>query len=305
MGSDSRHSSDALAVLVVGTDTLIEALPARPIQLAHACGLLGYELVIPLSWGDELVAEAALRAVESRTGKPAVLCSCPVVRQRLFHQGGDLAPSVVSVASPPVAIARFLRQRLGARLASLSFVGRCPDARTSEFDFALDPPELLERLQLAGIELSMQPAVFVDQVPPDRRRFASMPGGCPTPELLWQRCNETVLAQLECHDFQVELAQHLLSPHAVLVDPAPAAGCSCSGVTHVTAGRSARIAAASLEPPRSASPIFAEPVFIELAVALPHSDERPRHTGTAPASRNRAPMAVTPTSALQVAGNPE
>src|SRR5688572_9953136 len=67
-----RKSPETLAVLVVGTDTLIEALPARPIQLAHACGALGFDLVVPLSWGDELVAEAALRALEPRDHTPAV-----------------------------------------------------------------------------------------------------------------------------------------------------------------------------------------------------------------------------------------
>lgn len=301
MGLEGRHSPGSLAVLVVGTDTLIEVLPARPIQLAHACSALGYDLVIPLSWGDELVAEAAVQAIESRGGRPTVLCSCPVVRQRLFQCGSDLTPSVVSLVSPPVALARFLRERLGSQLGSLTFVGRCPDARTSEFDVALEPPDLLHRFRQHGVELAVQPAVFVDVVPPDRRRFASLPGGCPTPETLWQRCNETALAQLEGQDFQVELAQHLMSPYPVLVDPAPAAGCACSGVTHMTAGRSARIAAASLEPPRSPTPVFPEPVSPELIAGLSFESRPEEKAFRGRLGVSRAPMAVTPRSAIRIA----
>ena len=84
MEAEKGVSPDGLAIVVIGTDTLIEALPARPIQLAHACGALGFDLAIPLSWGDELVAEAALRALEARPG-PAVLCTCPLVRRRLLR----------------------------------------------------------------------------------------------------------------------------------------------------------------------------------------------------------------------------
>src|SRR4029450_14080932 len=50
MEADSERSPDGLAIRIFGTDTLIEALPARPIQLANACSELGFDLAIPLSW---------------------------------------------------------------------------------------------------------------------------------------------------------------------------------------------------------------------------------------------------------------
>src|SRR3972149_2302342 len=62
------RDGDRLTILVVGNDTVIEALPARPIQLAHACGRAGFDLVVPLSWGDQLVAEAARAAAACRQG---------------------------------------------------------------------------------------------------------------------------------------------------------------------------------------------------------------------------------------------
>ena len=130
MELEFRKSPEQLAVLVVGTDTIIEALPARPIQLAHACGELGFDLVIPLSWGDELVAESAVRILESGSPKQAILCSCPLVRQRLLQSGADLADVMVSLAPSPAAVARHLRDSMGKRLGSLTYAGRCPGAST-------------------------------------------------------------------------------------------------------------------------------------------------------------------------------
>lgn len=301
MESESSKSPEKLAVLVVGTDTLIEALPARPIQLAHACGALGFDLAVPLSWGDELVAEAALRSLESWGREPAILCSCPLVRQRLLHAGSDLARSLVSLESAPVAVARHLRATLGGRIASLSFVGRCPSAKPPEYDASFDPPELFATLRAQGIQVQNQPDTFFDRIPPDRRRFVSLPGGCPTPEALWQRCNERTLVEAEGPDFSIEIAQHLLSPRSILVDAAHAIGCSCSGVTHSSTGVSVRVAVTSLEPPRSTTPIITDEVVQGLVLSVAESP-KPFTDSTYEEATvlERPPMAVTPASALAV-----
>ena len=301
MESELRTSPEKLAVLVIGTDTLIEALPARPIQLAHACGALGFDFVVPLSWGDELVAEAALRALQSRGHEPALLCSCPLVRQRVLHAGSDLARSMVSLVSSPVALARHLRATLGVRVASLSFAGRCPSAKAPDYDASYDPPELFAMLRDRGVQVQNQPDVFFDRIPPDRRRFVSLPGGCPTPEALWQRCNERTLIEVDGPDFSIEIAQHLLSPRSILIDPAPAIGCSCSGVTHSSTGVSVRVAVTSLEPPRSTTPVVTDDVLPQLALVI---EEIPKSLGDSGfvdrQTPERPPMAVTPASALPV-----
>ena len=296
MESEQRTPPETLAVLVVGTDTLIEALPARPIQLAHACGALGFDLVIPLSWGDELVAEAALRTLESRSPGPAVLCSCPLVRQRLLQTGADLEGAMVSLAPSPVAVARHLRATIGSRLGSLSYVGRCPAAATPEYDVSYDPVALFGILRDQGIQLQAQPDAYQDRLPADRRRFVSLPGGCPSPDHLWQRCNEMTLVEIEASDLAVELAQHLLSPHPVLVDVAVTLACHCCGVTHSTTDFSARVAVASLEPPRSTTPIVTDAVIPELTMAV----SEPARSFSVEPSSERPPMAVTPPSALKV-----
>lgn len=291
---ESRSSPDGLAILVVGTDTVIEALPAGPIQLANACGALGFDLTIPLSWGDELVAEAALRTLESRGRVPALLCSCPMVRQRLLQAGSELADTLVSLVSSPVAVARHLRATLGARVRSISYVGGCPGASAPEFDRTYDPQEFFALLRDRGVEIRAQPDVFLDTIPPDRRRFTSLPGGCPTPDLLWQRCHEMTLVEVDGADLSVEIAQHLLSPHSTLIDPGPAVGCACSGVTRSTTGLSVRVAVTSLEPPRSLTPVVSNEAGSDLnsePLGARSGDARKPNSG-------RPPMAVTPPSAL-------
>lgn len=301
MGLETRTSPEKLAVLVIGTDTLIEALPARPIQLAHACGALGFHLTIPLSWGDELVAEAALRSLESRGPAPAVFCSCPIVRERLLQAGSDLAGAMVSLVSSPVAVARHLRSTLGTRLRTLSFVGRCPSATTPEYDLAYDPEEFFAMLRTRGVDLQRQSDVFLDLVPPDRRRFVSLPGGCPTPEVLWRRCNERTLVEVEGRDLSIELAQQLLSPQPILVDAATALGCSCCGVTEAATGPSVRVAVTSLEPPRSRTPVVSDAIVPSLALAVEVSHGQLMNRGDQAAGvRYRPPMAVTPSAALRL-----
>jgi hypothetical protein len=300
MESEFRKSPESLAVLVVGTDTLMEVLPARPIQLAHACGALGFDLVIPLSWGDELVAEAALRALETRPPAPAILCSCPLVRQRLLQAGGDLATALVAVAASPVAVARHLRSTLGKRLGSLSFVGKCPGAAPPDYDVSYEPAELLGMFRDRGIHIQHQPDVFLDRVPPDRRRFVSLPGGCPTPEALWQRCNERTLVEIESQDLALDVAQHLMSPQSTLVDVATSVGCFCSGVTTSATDIAVRVAVASIEPPRSSTPVISDAIVADLDANVhePAKSFAGTTYGTA-AVPDRPPMAVTPPNALR------
>ncbi len=46
--------------IILGADAVLGALPASPVQLAHACLALGFELAAPATWGDELIAEGCL-----------------------------------------------------------------------------------------------------------------------------------------------------------------------------------------------------------------------------------------------------
>lgn len=321
MREDPAPPRGGISVLVIGNDTLIEMLPARPIQLAHACRRAGFDLVLPLSWGDELVADAALSVLADRPATPAVLCSCPLVRRRLLHAGPELSAAMVSTVSSPVALSRHLRASMGPQLASLAFVGRCPSARAPEYDLVLHPEELRTIFTTQRISVDEQPDVFENVLPPDRRRFASLPGGCPSPEQLWHRCNERVAVDLEARDLPVDLGQMLLSSQSLLVDVAPALGCTCSGVTTSTTGRLARIAVASIEPPRAPASVIEAAAGIDLTeefpvrvAALAATSDRettiqtlrddPGRIDPAPTRATRPPIAVTPPSALRISPRP-
>jgi hypothetical protein len=303
--------SENLAIAVVGNDALIEALPARPIQFAHACLAAGFDLVFPESWGDELVAEATLRALGGRSGQPAVFCACPIVRQRLLASGVELASLLVNTVAPPVAVARHVRALYSARIGQLMYIGDCPAAGPPDYDVRYRTAEFLALLADSGIDVLAQPTVFDAVLPPDRRRFASLPGGCPAPETLWELGHQRALVELSHGggEFATELAQQLLARQSALVDVAPALGCVCSGVTATTPGSHARVAVASLEPPRAPNPVvesaivdsLAEPVYgVPRATFL-----RDRVGGTAPGSADaathvtsRPPVAITPPRAL-------
>jgi hypothetical protein len=208
---------------------------------------------------------------------------------------------MVSLASPPVALARHLRATVGARLTSLSFVGACPSAKSPEYDVAYTPEEFFGILRARGIALDDQPDVFSDRIPPSRQRFNSLPGGCPTAESLWRRGGQRTLIELESDGFPVELAQHLVSSEKILVDAASALGCSCSGVTSATTGYSSRIAVTSLEPVRATAPIIVSDESQDLK--LPIEDVANKDLdfqGPTSVPARRAPIAVTPVNALRV-----
>jgi hypothetical protein len=243
-------------VAVIGNDAVLAALPAHPIQLAHACYLLGYSLVIPASWGDELVADLVLRALDERGRQPAVVCSCSFVRDRLLAGGRELASFLIDSVSPPVAVARYLRAlHVGPRL-HLTYVGGCDGGRDPIYDERMQPESLLARLAAAGIDVAEQPVLFDDVVPPDRRRHFSLPGGCPTPEALWDRQARWRLVESGEGDLTSELAERLMGHETIVVDVSVRLGCVCAGAGRAASPASARLAVMSLEPPRSPLPVL-------------------------------------------------
>ena len=264
------------SIAILGADALLAALPATPVQLAHACMLAGYQSVVPASWGDELIAAASLRALEKFGTLPAIQCSCPLVAHRLLAAGADLRPFLLSLVAPPVAIARYLRSAHAPAKLRLTFVGRCPGAADESIDARLTPEELLAIFADRGITLEDQPRVFDSVLPPDRRRHRSQPGGLPTPEMLWSvggsaNGGRRSLVELHGEELPVELAQHLLAGKPVLIDVAGKLGCLCSGATPGADARKIRSSVTALEPPRAPSPVIDERVPVELELPLPAS----------------------------------
>jgi hypothetical protein len=255
-------------VAIVGTDAVLAAAPATPVQIAHACLRRGFTVAVPASWGDELVAAETARQLTTRDRGPAVMCVCPFVRARLLGPGADLAPFLVSLVSPPVAVARYLRSAYGERGVHVTYIGACPGADDPSIDARLTPDAFIADLAERGIALSEQPLVFDSIVPPDRRRWCSLPGGVPNPEVLAGETDGRILIEIERDDVTAELAQHIIAREHVLLDLAPGLGCACSGAIGLVSPNRARAAVAAAEPPRALSPVIDSGATVSLNIPV-------------------------------------
>lgn len=253
-------------VAIVGNDAILAALPARPMQLAHAILACGYDLVVPVSWGEEVVAEHALRAISARDGAPAIFCACPTLRARLLAAGSELAPFLLSLVAPSVATARYLRALQPEVPLRITLIGGCPDSVDPSIDIRVAPHDFLHLLANRGITLDRQPAVFDSVVPPDRRRYYSLPGGCPAPRALESRAPDCRLVTITEEGFPAELAEYLLGSERVLIDLSPRLGCACCGGfgDREHRGLSGREEILRHEPPRSPTPILDHDVVVSV-----------------------------------------
>ncbi|HET7458779.1 MAG TPA: hypothetical protein VFJ74_14115 [Gemmatimonadaceae bacterium] len=285
------------SVVILGNDAVIAARPATAVQLAHACQRVGYDAAVPASWGDELVAAESVRQVRARGDGAAILCACPHVEARLLAPGPDLAPLLVGVVAPPVAVARYLRRLYGGHPVHLTYVGACPSASADaasaspSIDSAVLPADFLRTLAEHGVRVADQPTVYDSVIPPDRRRFCSLPGGAPSPSCLWDPEHGVThtLVEIAGDDYRAELAQHLLAHRRSVVDLAPRLGCACSGAMTAAAHANSRSAVAATEPPRANGPVVEPPPGLELSrVIVP----RPPSALTPPSSMR----AISPTA---------
>jgi hypothetical protein len=267
--TQGSHTSSVPTIVILGTDLLLAARPATPVQLAHACLAAGYGAAIPVSWGDELLATSiASRAVEC-ANEPAIACACPYVRDRFI--GSELERFLLSVASPPVACARYVRALYGGAV-HVTYVGVCPAAEDASIDARYAPGEFLARLRDLGIDVAEQPVVFESVIPPDRRRYESLPGGAPTNDALQRAGASLSLVELEGEDYVIALAQRLLERETVLVDVAPRLGCACAGGSSEGPMRAAVIA---MEPPRARTSVVESSVDVDLSPP-PRTAPRPQ-----------------------------
>src|SRR5687768_6238723 len=271
------------SVAILGSDALLAARPATPVQLAHACQAAGYAAVYPVTWGDELLAAACTRRVAARADEPAIFCACPHVNDALLEVGSDLARFLVPLVAPPVACARYLRALYGYNRVRITYIGACPGAHDPAIDARLTPMQFLGVLTQLDIKLQELPEVFDSVIPPDRRRHRSIPGGTPTPEVLASDGAGRRLEEVIDDDWKTELAQRLLLKDRALFDLAPALGCHCAGARPGVAPAAARPSVVALEPPRASSDVIDPHVAVDVDRTLPVIASRPRDVASVPA----------------------
>ena len=266
----ARPSSDTqirvYEIAIVGNDMLLAALPGRPVQLAHATLAAGYDLVVPVSWGEELLAEHMLRVLEHPGPIPLIVCACPLVRRRLLASGNEIVPHLLSTVAPPAATARYLRALQPDVAMRITYLGGCSGAHDTAIDQIIEPLDFLRHLEERAISVFRQPSVFEAMVPPDRRRHWSLPGGTPSRDAIRERGDTAHFLVVDGRDLASEIADHLIAGERALLDIAPTVGCACAGAVEVHQTQGSRDAVMALEPPRSPLPV----IDVDMRITLEH-----------------------------------
>lgn len=256
--------SPVLRAVILGSDALLAARPATPVQLARACLREGFDFVAPVSWGEELLAERVVAALEPGSPSATIAAHCPFVAEALRSQRPSGTRCISGVA-PPVAAARYLRTALGPRPVHVTYVGGCPGATVPDVDEWLPPQELLSRLLDHGVIPEEQPHHYDGVLPPERARYASLPGGIPAPDWLVDTAGAVVREAAPAT--LAAVTSEITRP--TVIDLQVATGCVCADD---------RFAVAQLEPPRSRQPVIDRSLAVGLANAsIAHVEEAPFH----------------------------
>jgi hypothetical protein len=277
--SELTAPTSAQSFLILGTDAVLAARPATSVQLAHACAAIGFDVVVPASWGDEIIAHSvALRVRDS--AQPLVQCSCPLVARRFAEYAGVLDGMMIRFVPPPIATARYVRALYSGYALRITYAGDCPIGTLDAIDEQLSCAALSELLARRGIDVAAQPTEFDSVIPPDRRRHFSEPGGVPSPSALQRIAGTSNVVELAAGDMPADLAQHLLDAERALLDIAPALGCRCSGASAGSENVDARARVRAHEPPRAATPVVDQEIQIPISaddVQSPEPAPEPTH----------------------------
>jgi len=275
-----------LAAVILGNDAVVSARPGTAAQLANACTAAGFDLVVPPTWGDELVAITYLEQLAGRDEHVIVGCACPRVAE-LLARGPNHAPAV-SLAAPPVAVARALR-RIYSDAILITYVGDCPSSADSSIDVRFSPAALFAQLERQGVAIADQSSELDPRHADRWRRYASIPGGLPALRFLGRAPVERVLRTLDAAPF--ESGAIAPSRANVLIDLARAARCECGGD---------RDRIEDCEPARSMVPVVRPPSDLVMG-----PDPTPARTRAAtPRGTTRLPMTVRVGASLAPAGVP-
>jgi hypothetical protein len=248
-------------VAILGTDALLAARPVDPVQLSRACQSAGFDLVVPVSWGEEVIATYVGERLASRRSSTMVVSACPLVNRQVMAT--PMAAPVLQTVSPPIASARYLRAALSPRDVHITYVGACPGAASPEIDVHCLPDVLFTRLVEAGIDANRQPKHLDGQLPADRARYASSPGGLPETSWLLAR---TELRLVQAAPVTADVVAQLHRDEALVIDLAAACRCVCARD---------KVAAMRLEPPRSTTPVVGNVHVVVATEPEPEPEPQP------------------------------
>jgi len=295
-GPRRSTASPSRAAVILGNDALLAARPCTPAQLASACVLAGFDIIVPPSTGDEIVAAAFLDRLAGRTDPAVIACACPRVSAIVTERSRPDGVPCVAVAAPPVAAARYVRAEHGDDVL-ITFVGNCPGAADPAIDARFTPAGFLASLHRQGIAIDQQPELDRHRI--GWARHLSTPGGLPARRFVAKPPVDRVVREVTIESIDTAIP----SGRAPVVIDVVDAGCACS-TRHEDA--------LALEPARSPVPLFLVPPLLDVGAdaSLPRSRAslRARHGLTPEASppvvATSRPAAVEAASPPIVTGEP-
>ena len=281
------------AAVILGNDAVVAARPCSAWQLAHACRAAGFDIVVPPTVGDELVAGTYLERLARCGDRAVVACHCPRARMLLARCGSEGRVPPIRVVAPPIAAARALRLTYGDSIL-VTYVGDCPAAHDASINAHFSPSGFLASLERQRIAVHAEPDVMAPADAAPWHRYLSVPGGLPALRWLARAPVSRVLRDVGPAD--VDASRWTTSRSKVLLDLTEHAACACGG---------ARSVIEECEPPRASAAIVVAPPGLELSDDFPVGAEPlhakvEREPQAAPAAPSNRPVATLGNRATKV-----
>ncbi|MDT8392949.1 MAG: [Fe-Fe] hydrogenase large subunit C-terminal domain-containing protein [Bacteroidales bacterium] len=125
---------------------------SNPAAIAGMIRALGFDKVIEVSFGADLVAKEYSKLLKNRHGKNYISSDCPAIVRYIEYYHPELTKSLAPIVSPMTATARMIKKTYGKDV-KIVFVGPCiaKKAESNEIDEAITFRELRGMLEQAGI----------------------------------------------------------------------------------------------------------------------------------------------------------
>ena len=180
----ARRAIDRVdALLILPTEAIVRFHPATPEQLVNGCLAAGFRSVFFELLGDELVAAEYVRLLHRSDRKETwIRSTSPLVVEHVRAEYPELVPHLAPIVTPAVALTRYLRlsfPNFAILYAGVHSAGPDP---TDTVDGSISLDQLRQLLEDRGAVPSLQPHAL-RTLPPERRRYLSVPGGLPRPML--------------------------------------------------------------------------------------------------------------------------
>ena len=135
---------------------------------------LGFDKVVEVAFGADLVAKDYERLIDGNDQKPFISSDCPAIVYYVEHYHPELVENLSPIVSPMVAITRAIHQEYGTAV-KVVFIGPCiaKKAESDEVDEAITFKELRELFAKHKVDPENVKAVDFD--PPQAGRGAMFP----------------------------------------------------------------------------------------------------------------------------------